>query len=75
MLSLFYSETCGGAPDIPHSQRTGTDDSLALGTSVTYDCQKGYIMSGNYTLFCGHELPTNQLQWLGDYPHCVLPGK
>ena len=32
-------------------------------------------MSGNDTLFCGHELPNKQLQWLGDYPHCVLSGK
>jgi len=75
MFSLFYSDTCGGVPDIPHSQHTVTDDSLSLGSSVTYECQKGYNMSGNDILFCGHQLPNKQLQWLGDYPHCVLSGK
>ena len=61
-------------PDIPHSEHTVTDDSLALGTSVTYECQTGYTMSGNGMLFCEHERTTNQLQWLGDYPRCMLSG-
>ena len=41
---------------------------------MTYECQTGYTMSGNGMLFCGHERATNQLQWLGDYPRCMLSG-
>ncbi|KAJ8682121.1 hypothetical protein QAD02_017913 [Eretmocerus hayati] len=65
-LYSLLSDTRCGHPAVPMNARLSlSDDSLAVGSTATYNCDPGYELFGTNTLTCG-----NKGRWQGELPFC-----
>ena len=63
LLLLFVAVSCGEPSDVPNSIRTGT--SFTFGSSVHYQCNTGYYISGSSDRMC-----QSSGTWSGQAPLC-----
>ena len=55
-------DTCPSPPTIAHGSHDGNN--FTSGTSVTYSCNKQYVLEGSAVIRCVHR------QWIGKVPVC-----
>ncbi|KAM7451141.1 hypothetical protein ABFA07_001207 [Porites harrisoni] len=58
-------DTCPSPPTIAHGSHDGNN--FTSGTSVTYSCNKQYVLEGSAVIRCVHR------QWIGKVPVCRAP--
>ncbi|XP_073244344.1 sushi, von Willebrand factor type A, EGF and pentraxin domain-containing protein 1-like isoform X3 [Porites lutea] len=64
-LPQCLKDTCPSPPTTAHGSHNGND--FTSGTSVTYSCNKQYVLEGSAVIRCVHR------QWIGQVPVCKAP--
>ena len=59
---LNISDACPSPPNLPHGSHDGND--FSFGNSVSYICDKQYVLEGNAVITCVAG------QWVGQVPVC-----
>ena len=62
IIMFMILDTCPSPPTIAHGSHNGND--FTSGTSVTYSCNKQYVLEGSAVIRCVHR------QWIGQVPVC-----
>ncbi|XP_057676063.1 seizure protein 6 homolog isoform X2 [Corythoichthys intestinalis] len=62
--------TCQDPGNVEHSRRVNTGTRFAVGSSVQYYCNKGYILSGSSSLTC-YNRDSAKPKWSDRPPKCV----
>lgn len=73
MLHLFLAAsvvTCPDPGNVEHSRKVITGTRFAVGASVQFICNKGYVLSGNSLLTC-YNRDSAKPKWSERLPKCV----